>query len=59
MPTPQLKALASRHGVSLSVAERYWREAKEQYDGNYQAVVGTVKKRLMNRAKSRRKALAD
>ena len=30
MPPPVLKSLADKAGKSLSVAERYWKEAKKQ-----------------------------
>jgi hypothetical protein len=49
MPTPALKAMAQRYGVALATAERYWAEARRQYGDDYEAVMGTVKKRLASK----------
>jgi len=59
MPTPALKSMATRYGVSVEKAEAYWNEAKAEYgEGNWAAVMGTVKKRLANHSKARSRALS-
>ncbi len=55
MPTPALRAMARRYGVSLELAERYWAEARGQYGDDFEKVMGTVKKRL--KAHSRKHGL--
>jgi len=54
MPTPTLKGLARRFGVSLSVVEGYWSEARKEYGDDYKAVMGVVMARLRNKAKHSR-----
>lgn len=56
MPTPALKSLAEKHGVPLSVAEGFWRRAKDEHDGDFKAVMGAVKRMLKNYADGKGKA---
>jgi len=46
MPAATLKGLAEKHGVSLSLLETWWSEARAEYGDDYKAVMGTVMKRL-------------
>jgi len=46
MPTPQLKALADKHGVPLATLEKWWSQLRAQYGTDYKAVMGTLMKRL-------------
>jgi len=58
MPTPQLRAIARQHGIPLAKAEEFWAKAKREYDGDWGAVVGTVKKMAANMHRARRERLA-
>ena len=59
MPVPALASMAKRYGLSLSQVEGFWATAKKQYDGDYEAVMGTVKKMCRNASKgSRAKAMS-
>ena len=56
MPVPALASMARRYGLPLSRLEEFWHKAKAQYDGDYEAVMGTVKKMARNASKGGRKA---
>ena len=53
MPVPALKSIGARYGVPPDQMERFWSEAKARYDGDYAAVMGTVKRMAANYAKGR------
>lgn len=51
MPTPALKSMAEKHGVSIDTAERYWKEAKKSaassgHTDDYAYIMGIVKRRM-------------
>lgn len=51
MPSEALKSMAEKHGVSLSDAERYWKEAKKSaaeggHTEDWGYIMGIVKKRM-------------
>ena len=58
MPAATLKGLAEKHGVSLSLLERWWAEARKQYGEDYKAVMGTVMKRLRLHKAAHRKQMS-
>lgn len=51
-----MASMARRYGLPLSKLEEFWHKAKAQYDGDYEAVMGTVKKMARNASKGGRKA---
>ena len=58
MPAAALKGLAGKHGISLSLLETWWAEARKQYGEDYKAVMGTVMKRLRAHKAAHRKQLS-
>jgi len=58
MPAATLKGLAKKHGISLSLLETWWSEARKQYGDDYKAVIGTVMKRLRAHKAAHRKQLS-
>ena len=59
MPVPALRSIGARHRVPLAKMESFWAAAKKQYDGDYAAVMGTVKKMAANYGRSRNKARSE
>ena len=57
MPTPQLEAIARKHGISTGQAEAFWAQARKEYGDDYVAVVGTVKKMAARAERARRSKL--
>lgn len=53
MPNPTLQALADKHGLPLATLEKWWGEARATYGDKFEAVMGTVMKRIRNRGASR------
>ena len=57
MPVPALKGLSEKYGCPMATLEKFWEEAKGEYGDDWEAVMGTVKKRAANWARGRRSRL--
>jgi len=55
MPNSQIKAYSDKYNVPWRTVEEFWEVAKEQYDDDYEAISGTVKKMCQNYQKSKEK----
>lgn len=57
MPQSQLKTLAAKYGVPFETVEAWWAEERDRYGEDFEAVMGSVMKRLRNHKRAHAEAV--